>query len=233
MTTTIRTTIDLGRIFPKGCSIMAKKELQYTPLLGQFMTLSNAVFVNRSRRADAVAVFAKVATTMKEKIVSPPPRSPFTPRARRSASLIRRRVRCSCRSSSSPKEQDQLPLRLLFSRSKKARSISLSRRNFLSSPSSARITRLRTLPRIELSTEAISSFKVRLSFSPACLSSLPLIASCRPPASCPREYRLTKHERNSPRTNPNNRNHLLLRRHHRSRRKNPRSNARRPRGIGP
>ena len=50
---------------------MAKKELQYTPLLGQFMTLSNAVFVNRSRRADAVAVFAKVATTMKEKIVSP------------------------------------------------------------------------------------------------------------------------------------------------------------------
>ena len=62
---------DLGRIFPKGCSIMAKKELQYTPLLGQFMTLSNAVFVNRSRRADAVAVFAKVATTMKEKIVSP------------------------------------------------------------------------------------------------------------------------------------------------------------------
>lgn len=49
---------------------MAKKELQYTPLLGQFMTLSNAVFVNRSRRADAVAVFAKVAETMKKKVVS-------------------------------------------------------------------------------------------------------------------------------------------------------------------
>lgn len=49
---------------------MAKKELKYTPLLGQFMTLSNAVFVNRSKRTDAVAVFAKVAETMKEKVVS-------------------------------------------------------------------------------------------------------------------------------------------------------------------
>lgn len=50
---------------------MAKKELQYTPLLGQFMTLSNAVFVNRSKRVDAVKVFAKVATTMKERVVRP------------------------------------------------------------------------------------------------------------------------------------------------------------------
>lgn len=54
---------------------MAKKELQWTPLLGQFMTLSQAVFVNRSKRADAVAALAKVASTMKSKIVrflSPP-----------------------------------------------------------------------------------------------------------------------------------------------------------------
>lgn len=60
----------MGRIFPKGCSVMAKKELQYTPLLGQFMTLSNAVFINRSKRTDAVATFAKVAQTMKKKAVS-------------------------------------------------------------------------------------------------------------------------------------------------------------------
>lgn len=60
----------LGRIFPKGCSIMAKSELQWAPLLGQFMTLSNAVFVNRSKRADAVAVFHKVGVTMKEKNLS-------------------------------------------------------------------------------------------------------------------------------------------------------------------
>lgn len=60
----------LGRIFPKGCTIMAKKELQWTPLLGQFMTLSHAVFVNRSKRSDAVAVFAKVAETMQKKKLS-------------------------------------------------------------------------------------------------------------------------------------------------------------------
>lgn len=63
------TKTDLGRIFPKGCTIMAKKELQWTPLLGQFMTLSHAVFVNRSKRSDAVAVFAKVAETMQKKKV--------------------------------------------------------------------------------------------------------------------------------------------------------------------
>ncbi|GAA5959171.1 hypothetical protein JCM3765_005094 [Sporobolomyces pararoseus] len=60
----------LGAVFPKGASIMAKKELQWMPLLGQFMTLSNAVFVNRSKRSDAVAVFAKVAQTMKKKSLS-------------------------------------------------------------------------------------------------------------------------------------------------------------------
>ncbi|GAA5925130.1 1-acylglycerol-3-phosphate O-acyltransferase SLC1 [Sporobolomyces koalae] len=60
----------LGAVFPKGASIMAKKELQWMPLLGQFMTLSNAVFVNRSKRSDAVAVFAKVAQKMKEKSLS-------------------------------------------------------------------------------------------------------------------------------------------------------------------
>ncbi|KAK4053880.1 1-acylglycerol-3-phosphate O-acyltransferase [Microbotryomycetes sp. JL221] len=60
----------LGRIFPKGCSVMAKRELQWTPLLGQFMTLSNTVFINRSKRADAVAIFAKVAQTMKSKALS-------------------------------------------------------------------------------------------------------------------------------------------------------------------
>lgn len=48
---------------------MAKKELQWTPLLGQFMTLSNAVFINRSKRTDAVAALAKVAETMKKKSV--------------------------------------------------------------------------------------------------------------------------------------------------------------------
>jgi lysophosphatidate acyltransferase len=49
---------------------MAKKEIQYMPLLGQWMTLSNAVFVNRSKRETAVAMMAKVAATMRDKAVS-------------------------------------------------------------------------------------------------------------------------------------------------------------------
>ena len=162
MTTT--TTTDLGRIFPKGCSIMAKKELQYTPLLGQFMTLSNAVFVNRSRRADAVAVFAKVATTMKEKIVSLLVLLSLN-------SADETWIRFSCRCSSFRKARDQPRLLRHYSRSKKARSISPSRRNFLSSPSSAKTIRRRTRPRTRLSTAVISLFKVRLASSPYSLAS--------------------------------------------------------------
>ena len=64
-----RAPSDLGAVFPKGTAIMAKRELLYTPLLGQFMYLSKAVFVNRAKREDAVKVFAKVASEMKRKSV--------------------------------------------------------------------------------------------------------------------------------------------------------------------
>jgi len=60
----------LGAFFPKACSIMAKKELKYTPFLGQFMSLSNAVFVDRADRQSAVSQFAKVGEIMKNKGVS-------------------------------------------------------------------------------------------------------------------------------------------------------------------
>jgi len=56
----------LGRIFPKTCVIMAKKELKYTPLLGQYMTLSRAVFVDRHNRATALETFQKVGHDMKK-----------------------------------------------------------------------------------------------------------------------------------------------------------------------
>lgn len=62
--------LDLGAVFPPGTSIMAKRELMYTPLLGQFMYLSKAVFVNRAKREDAVKVFAKVASEMKRRSAS-------------------------------------------------------------------------------------------------------------------------------------------------------------------
>ncbi|OWZ45843.1 lysophosphatidate acyltransferase [Cryptococcus neoformans] len=60
----------IGRIFPKRAAIMAKKELKWTPLLGQFMSLSGAVFVNRKNRHDAVKALAIAGEDMKKKGVS-------------------------------------------------------------------------------------------------------------------------------------------------------------------
>jgi hypothetical protein len=48
---------------------MAKRQLKFMPLLGQYMTFSNAVFVDRAKRDDAIKVFEKVAEEMKEKSV--------------------------------------------------------------------------------------------------------------------------------------------------------------------
>lgn len=46
---------------------MAKKELKFTPFLGQYMTASGAVFVNRSSNKDAIAVLADAGKQMKER----------------------------------------------------------------------------------------------------------------------------------------------------------------------
>lgn len=53
------------RVMPKQASIMGKTELQWVPLLGQFMTLSGAVFVDRGNNAKAVRSLAAAAETMK------------------------------------------------------------------------------------------------------------------------------------------------------------------------
>ncbi|WOO79683.1 putative 1-acyl-sn-glycerol-3-phosphate acyltransferase [Vanrija pseudolonga] len=60
----------LGRIFPKRTSIMAKKELKMTPILGQYMTLSGAVFIDRKNRKDAVNTVEQAGATMKKNDVS-------------------------------------------------------------------------------------------------------------------------------------------------------------------
>ncbi|SPO31876.1 related to SLC1 - 1-acyl-sn-gylcerol-3-phosphate acyltransferase [Ustilago trichophora] len=60
----------LGRIFPGHASIMAKKELQYVPLLGQFMSLSGAVFINRKNLKDSIKAFQQVGETMNRKKLS-------------------------------------------------------------------------------------------------------------------------------------------------------------------
>ncbi|ETS61557.1 hypothetical protein PaG_04308 [Moesziomyces aphidis] len=60
----------LGRIFPGHASIMAKKELQFAPLLGQFMTLSGAVFINRKNLKDSIKAFKQVGDTMNKNKLS-------------------------------------------------------------------------------------------------------------------------------------------------------------------
>ncbi|CAO1619565.1 unnamed protein product [Parajaminaea phylloscopi] len=60
----------LGRIFPKMASIMAKQELKLAPLLGQYMLLSGAVFIDRKSRKDAVKAFDQVGTAMKKNKLS-------------------------------------------------------------------------------------------------------------------------------------------------------------------
>ncbi|KAL9934139.1 hypothetical protein V8E36_007221 [Tilletia maclaganii] len=60
----------LGRIFPAFASIMAKKELKYSPLLGQYMTLSGAVFIDRKNRKDAVKSMDLVGKSMKKRNLS-------------------------------------------------------------------------------------------------------------------------------------------------------------------
>ncbi|KAG8747081.1 1-acylglycerol-3-phosphate O-acyltransferase [Ceratobasidium sp. 414] len=52
------------------CSIMAKKELQWAPLLGQYMSLSGAVFVDRANNKDALKALAAAGEDMKSKGVS-------------------------------------------------------------------------------------------------------------------------------------------------------------------
>lgn len=54
----------LGCIFPKYCSVTAKKSLKWMPFLGWFMALSKTVFIDRSNRQAAVSAFDSAAKTM-------------------------------------------------------------------------------------------------------------------------------------------------------------------------
>jgi len=51
----------LGCIFPKYCSVTAKKSLKNVPFLGWFMSLSGSVFIDRSNSNDARAAMAGAA----------------------------------------------------------------------------------------------------------------------------------------------------------------------------
>lgn len=60
----------LGRIFPKRASIMAKKELQWMPLLGQWMWLSGAIFIDRGNNARAIRSLTAAGETIKARRTS-------------------------------------------------------------------------------------------------------------------------------------------------------------------
>lgn len=57
----------LGRLFPRGCSVTAKKSLKYVPFLGWFMALSGTLFLERTNRAKSVETLNRGLKKIKEK----------------------------------------------------------------------------------------------------------------------------------------------------------------------
>ncbi|KAI9711566.1 MAG: 1-acylglycerol-3-phosphate O-acyltransferase [Bogoriella megaspora] len=55
----------LGAVFPRYCSVTAKKNLKWVPFLGWFMALSKTVFIDRGNRKDAMAAFDSAAQQMR------------------------------------------------------------------------------------------------------------------------------------------------------------------------
>lgn len=56
----------LGHIFPRWCSVTAKKSLSKVPFLGWFMLLSKTVFIERKSREQALQAFDNAAKQMRE-----------------------------------------------------------------------------------------------------------------------------------------------------------------------
>lgn len=57
----------LGSLFPKSCSVTAKKSLAKIPFLGWFMVLSGSIFIDRADRSQAMKAFEGAAQVMKQK----------------------------------------------------------------------------------------------------------------------------------------------------------------------
>lgn len=56
----------LGRMFPPRSIIMAKKELRFAPLLGQFMMLSGSAFIDRKNRSSALQTMNSIGQHMRK-----------------------------------------------------------------------------------------------------------------------------------------------------------------------
>lgn len=57
----------LGRMFPRGCTVTAKKSLKYMPFLGWFMALSGTLFLERNNRAKSVDTLNRGLQNIKQK----------------------------------------------------------------------------------------------------------------------------------------------------------------------
>lgn len=56
----------LGRTFPQGCTVTAKKQLKWVPFLGWFMSLSGTLFLDRSNREKAIKVLNDALASLKK-----------------------------------------------------------------------------------------------------------------------------------------------------------------------
>ncbi|CAO3590947.1 unnamed protein product [Absidia cylindrospora] len=66
-------TMVMGAVFPKNTSIVAKKEIKYYPFLGWFMILSNAIFLDRKNRANALKEAKQASANIHKNQVSGTP----------------------------------------------------------------------------------------------------------------------------------------------------------------
>lgn len=57
----------LGKMFPRDCTVTAKKSLKYIPFLGWFMTLSGTFFLDRSSREKSVRTLNRGLKQIKER----------------------------------------------------------------------------------------------------------------------------------------------------------------------
>ena len=58
--------VAMGAAVPKNTAILAKEEIKYYPLMGQYMQLARNVFINRQNHSSAIETMAQIARRIKE-----------------------------------------------------------------------------------------------------------------------------------------------------------------------
>ncbi|KAI8364657.1 uncharacterized protein BYT42DRAFT_618813 [Radiomyces spectabilis] len=60
----------MGSVFPKATSVVAKKSIKYYPILGWYMTLSKAIFLDRKNRDSAIKEARQAANDIHNKKIN-------------------------------------------------------------------------------------------------------------------------------------------------------------------